>query len=483
MSNILLFQRWCPVFWDKGFHSCVRTNNGVEALDRSFKMFYHHLSCDGSVSSTLDEIIHEFIPDMLHSYARTNYIYSSEYRAFSSTIPKFLQNKPRQFITHCMTRISSASEIQKDQIVNLENNIFKVNNYSLTLGDDNTYPDCSCIDFQRSFMPCKHFFALFSHSGLSWEDISPLYRNSPYTNLDTDFMSLKVAEQIVQKNLELSEANQLDNDEEEEEHMIVEDEKAPDNPQPTQALGKKLREVLKQLENASFLCKDSIDMKEVLEVLVDMKTKLLQSADTENGILLEPQKDKPSKKTKIGPLPVKRQKAKSIVQRYQKRVGKKATSIRNSTHISVGVSDDKPEITLVERCKPTKNHSITPECSELLDQLKRDKSLKKPLKRPASETDNANCSTVKAKKLEFEDLPFIKSIPRAICPPIKQKLRVGCNSFTGGDLRTLNGRNWLNDKVILFSFFFLNHIFLDVYFSKIYASMLNCTYTYRVFFN
>jgi len=33
--------------------------------------------------------------------------------------------------------------------------------YSVQLGSDSVFPNCECVDFERHYLPCKHFFAIF----------------------------------------------------------------------------------------------------------------------------------------------------------------------------------------------------------------------------------------------------------------------------------------------------------------------------------
>lgn len=40
------------------------------------------------------------------------------------------------------------------------------------------------VKTRRNFLPCKHFFAVFKFSNQSWRNLSPLYIESPYLNLD-----------------------------------------------------------------------------------------------------------------------------------------------------------------------------------------------------------------------------------------------------------------------------------------------------------
>ena len=46
-------------------------------------------------------------------------------------------------------------------------------------------PTCSCNDWRKNKMPCKHFCLLFIKEHLTWNDLSPSYAQSAYYNLDT----------------------------------------------------------------------------------------------------------------------------------------------------------------------------------------------------------------------------------------------------------------------------------------------------------
>lgn len=98
--------------------------------------------------------------------------YSGQYRGYNNTIPKYLQDKPRQFLVHCLSRISSAEDIPADYINAGENpGEFYVRSldskdtwYNLSFVGNTCMPKCSCPDFSRTGLLCKHFFAVFKHN-------------------------------------------------------------------------------------------------------------------------------------------------------------------------------------------------------------------------------------------------------------------------------------------------------------------------------
>ena len=43
---------------------------------------------------------------------------------------------------------------------------------------------CTCMDFARSKLLCKHFFAIFDEEKAAWEDLPQSYLTNPYMTLD-----------------------------------------------------------------------------------------------------------------------------------------------------------------------------------------------------------------------------------------------------------------------------------------------------------
>ena len=63
--------------------------------------------------------------------------------------------------------------------------------YEVHFGNENEMPKCGCLDWIKSEYLCKHFFAKFEkYSSWPFNTLSPLYRNSPFLNLDEDVIPL-----------------------------------------------------------------------------------------------------------------------------------------------------------------------------------------------------------------------------------------------------------------------------------------------------
>lgn len=163
------FQRWCRGFSPHGFNVSVTTNNGTEAMNNSLKSFYLKISGTKTVSSLVEIIVTEFIPEQLLSYAKLNYMYSSEHKVYSANVPEFLWDRPRTFVQHCLKNLEAACCYTSQQVQEQSKGLYKVQSeqscewYSVDLGDKDRFPSCECRNFKSTFLPCKHFFAVQTH--------------------------------------------------------------------------------------------------------------------------------------------------------------------------------------------------------------------------------------------------------------------------------------------------------------------------------
>ena len=128
-----------------------------------------------------------------YRYIEENFRRSGRYRNYNKLIPHWLHDKLQKFTRHCAERITSAKCVKSAEIIvnNLDRLTFHVRSQStndihnVSLGDKTNLPNCSCDDWRRSLMPCKHMFTILDHvDGVTWTSISEKYRESPFFKLN-----------------------------------------------------------------------------------------------------------------------------------------------------------------------------------------------------------------------------------------------------------------------------------------------------------
>ena len=119
----------------------------------------------------------------------------SRYRRYSSSIPKYLLNRPHGFVKHCLQKIAQAKNADLSGVVMKSEGEFYVHSfkgyhtcYTVNFGDNENMPSCTCPYWNNSMHLCKHFFAVFlKYPNIwSWDALSTIYKNSPFLTLDVD---------------------------------------------------------------------------------------------------------------------------------------------------------------------------------------------------------------------------------------------------------------------------------------------------------
>ena len=131
------------------------------------------------------------------SYVELNTKFSSLYRRYSGKFPKYLHDRPRDFVIHCMDRIDNASELQGKVVLKADTqsknfqlkSSFSSSVYRLQFGGVDGWPCCTCPDFSLTCLPCKHFFYIFQkYPDASWNHLPQSYRNNAFFTLDESAM-------------------------------------------------------------------------------------------------------------------------------------------------------------------------------------------------------------------------------------------------------------------------------------------------------
>ena len=196
MRYFPLLQKWVRAFRDASFHDCINTNNGTEALNKALKHTYLPRSQWAiNLSKLVTLLVETFLPALRHKYLFANFEQSSANRRYKDEIPKYLHNKPKAVILHCLDRKASSACFCEDDITDLDtaNGIFQVNSSKAQAHQyrvDFSVPTCSCPDWTQYHYPCKHFFAIFRlRPEWDWNALPDTYRTSPRLSLDTEALT------------------------------------------------------------------------------------------------------------------------------------------------------------------------------------------------------------------------------------------------------------------------------------------------------
>ena len=108
----------------------------------------------------------------------------------------WLHDKPQKFTKYCIERLTPADKIKVKNINQqkiCDKYIFSLKSsttsdvYLVDLGNGENLPSCTCIDWKKTLLPCKHMLAVITKwDGMSWLSISSKYRQSPFLILDNE---------------------------------------------------------------------------------------------------------------------------------------------------------------------------------------------------------------------------------------------------------------------------------------------------------
>ena len=416
-----------------------------------------------------------FLPDTINRYTIGNVKISSDFKLYDESIPTYLHNRPQWFIKHCMQRLHAAKigfcvgDVQKLTVSSFlvkgqtfqqdskERNIYKV-----FLGSDDQFPTCECVDFKQHCLPCKHIFAIFKVvPGYSWNSLPACFSNSPLFSLDESVFSTDQKQNLVynvcaspvcQNGMEV---NDQMNDYEVSLLEVTEGTTDPDHELPSpkefqislptstavqgeqkaiDPLAISLRSKLQLLQDFSYLCKDKASLATVnncVESAVHAANSLLKR---EGGLVLQPtpeKRRKVSKETtdKLRCLPSrKRKKRLSLFDRYKKRVGKFADSVKAGSQITI-----QPEGTSVSKSslKLAKKRSIVHKYHNLSKEKSRGKA--KAIKEKVN---------IKKENFTKQDVQVIGTYMQCTVDPYKKRV------MTETDFEILSSGNWLNDTIV-----------------------------------
>jgi len=188
-------QRWARCFRDDKYYGAIDTNNGTESLNKALKYSFLPRKKNMTLTGLVKLLTEQFLPDIHQHYLFENYRQQQFYRVASDTVPDYLRGRPRAVIKHCLVRKTNSNKFTAEAIQTTEKpGVFHVVKASGgkhivdfgTASGEGT-PSCSCKDWTRWHIPCKHFFAVFRvKPEWSWNTLPKQYTESAYLSTDNE---------------------------------------------------------------------------------------------------------------------------------------------------------------------------------------------------------------------------------------------------------------------------------------------------------
>ncbi|XP_065648764.1 uncharacterized protein LOC136078033 isoform X2 [Hydra vulgaris] len=355
--------RWVTAYRHNRLLVNCNTNNGVERQHKTLKHKYLSNHRYSSLTRMLTVVVEDFLCDKYESYIESNQLMSSKYMRYAADIDFWMLDRPRPMVKHCLVKKSLAESIditgiQVEGCGKFSLRYYKDNserNYIIDFGDESKMPSCTCIDWKRSCYPCKHFFVVFKkYPCWNWESISPLYRMSPYLNLDIGFEFDKANTKGPNDKLSTTTyASDISNNEHKEssidrnensEVLVKPDAQNGRNTGKQSITSKSIRSLLSELQSLSFLIEHDESLlgntyKELSNIIENVKNAIPK----ESCLPLLPNNDKTSHMqnscVKYHKLPAPKRKNTKF-----KRVGEKKEKLLAASKIEVTFKPEKKHV-------------------------------------------------------------------------------------------------------------------------------------------
>ncbi|XP_073524300.1 uncharacterized protein [Phyllobates terribilis] len=186
-------KKWAHVYRTGTQQFGINTNNGLERQHQTLKHSYLSSLKNCNLSQLIRVLHFEFFTDMYQKYVQMNLTSSDYYRKYVVEVPSFLKNRPRGFIDHVMQRYYSGLDLSHLKCLDSDKGLFEVKSesaidlekmHTVCVGLDG--PTCTCKDWQKFLLPCKHMCLILRVANWQWHDINPAYSENPLFILDSD---------------------------------------------------------------------------------------------------------------------------------------------------------------------------------------------------------------------------------------------------------------------------------------------------------
>ena len=139
---------------------------------------------------------------IVSTLCRTNIRYSDEYKKHQRQLPAYLKNGPKNIIDHLLMEKEAADHAMMRSVKPINRTCYsgkssdltelKKKEYVVDFGNEQLYCSCTCPDFKNNRMICKHFFAATEENHRTFNDISQLFRDHVWINLDSKLFTSSI---------------------------------------------------------------------------------------------------------------------------------------------------------------------------------------------------------------------------------------------------------------------------------------------------
>ncbi|XP_069112975.1 uncharacterized protein [Argopecten irradians] len=323
---------------------------------------------------------------------------SAGWREPSGSVPKELHNRPKYLVQHIREATVRCSDITSDMVTMVTEKEFLVQSsnrqshfYRINLGDESshTMPSCDCRAFKKTHFPCKHFCALICHiNNITWNSLPNFYMNNPHFIIDEDCVKLPKdqlfnIQEVEHSTTACAPCKDLDN--------TITEPQQPQGPSLSDS-ARKVREILKDLYNLTYIADSVQAMEEARKHLSSAAEQLREGCPVNGSLLIEniPPK-RPSKKRKLSTEP--------LLKKLPTRAKRKRTIKHQFQRISVNDEAPRP------LCKKSNKRKRTNILSEKMTVIEVRQEMEK-------NNDKSNNSESSPKSSRSEVLKRIKDMIR-----------------------------------------------------------------------
>jgi len=225
---------------------------------------------------------------------------SAGWRTAPTAAQHGLQHRPPHVMQHMRSTFEKAADIPCENVLLKDDGTYAVVSSSsagkrynvcfggITLG---VMPSCECMAWQRSHLPCKHMCAAMLHSNLSWEVFPTTYREHPILQVDSECLGIRNS--TANDSVVPVAVNDEEVDQSAPPRECVSSDSSTASKTAVQKHGSALRDVLKQLDNLSYVVQSSEALQEATRSAELIHCKLLAECPVSDGLLLEANVTKP----------------------------------------------------------------------------------------------------------------------------------------------------------------------------------------------